>query len=308
MMPHRVASDWETMKSSSSRVRLAARASDRRWRAAMSDEYGAAEQPPLDRHVGLPRMNNENDDDDAEFFRMQTKISDARHRHYQRLRGAEKNSSSSSSHRREGAWADVDRMLSALKKASRRVEADARDTAAATHLCNLAADCAGQVAQEGNRNPLIGEIQHALIMLSRGFQAMGHPETTTSSRAMSVGNTVQSEHDLRLTLGSGKIDDRQQRKKRRSQRRRRSDSRLSTDSEAGESFIEQYHARWAKSEQRRAAKPKGDKLLATVLKSMNDSIRDDESGSNSLGYDWASELMSEELMRTGAGDEMDAAS
>ena len=68
MQRHRVPSEWETMKSSSSRVRLAARASDQRWRAAMADTLEA----PISR-LPSPRADSDLNDDDAEFYRFQKK-------------------------------------------------------------------------------------------------------------------------------------------------------------------------------------------------------------------------------------------
>ena len=230
------------------------------------------------------------------FIAFKKKISEARLRRFNRSRrGTE--IYSSSSHRRDGAHADVDRMLSALRKAVRRAKADAHDTTAAKHLCDLAAECAGFMAEDTRNpmNPMINGIQEALLVLSHRIQENGYPETMNGNRTISVGNIVRSERDLPLRLATEKTSSG---KTKRKKSRHNSDSRLSGE-RGEESFVDQYRARWAKSERRRAAKPKGDKLLATVLKSMNDSIQDNASGTSGLHYDWASELLSEELMETG---------
>ena len=51
------------MKSSSRHVRLAARASDQRWRAAMAGELGAPSRQLIDQHGVLPQIEHENDND-----------------------------------------------------------------------------------------------------------------------------------------------------------------------------------------------------------------------------------------------------
>ena len=270
---NRVASEWQSLRSSSSLVRLAARESDRHFRFASSLDIGNPPHHHLhlsDSH--LKPLGKSEDDDEEDFRRIKAKIADVRQRNIRRRRASRKKSFRSLNN------PDINRFISTLERASKRLELDMLNTDAAIHLCNLASEVTAHV---DDGDPLMCAMQDILLLVGRSFEAHAHahaqsrPEMS-SSAIVEAGGTFKSDREVKMDI------------------RRGSKSRSISNGNDGESFVEQYRNRWAKAERRRAAKPKGDKILSTVLESMNTAIKDNQAVN--LDFDWASQLLGEELM------------
>lgn len=267
----RVTSEWQSLRSSSSIVRLAARESDRQFRAASSLDIRNGSTTKNDRH---PKPQSKSaDDDEEDFFRIQAKIADVRQRNVRRRRASGKHAN-----RNYNAPTSINKLVSTLERATKRLELDMLNADTAIHLCNLASEV---TAHANDRDPLMLAIQDVFLLVGRSIQAQARahvqarPEVNPGA-IVEAGNTSKSDREIKLDM------------------RRGSKSRPISGENDDQSFVGQYRARWAKAERRRAAKPKGDKILSTVLESMNTAIKDNQAAN--LEFDWASQLLGEELL------------
>ena len=277
---HKILTSHQSLKSSTSAVRRAARASDNAWQNRHLDLH--ATNPS---HNQLPNnttiQNNQQElDDDNMFQKYQQNIHRERQRGHRRQRKRR---------RRKKESLDDKRICTAIQKATRRCRA-LPSHSSRTHLLDLCANALNYISTSttasspqsmplGQISSLCETMKNAVLTLSKHDS----PDQISANIAVNSNSQINT------------LNNKDSGRKNRS----RSQSNTSTDSydlyeneTEEESMYIAHKKRWEKSDKKRSQrKNEPSVVLKQVHSSLNDVIR-----APVAINDWAEELLSEDMM------------